>query len=278
MSTRTGDRGRRDRGHGSERCHESSRFHHLTMTGRPSRNGPRPKPLVLGRGQRRQRNLLPVLLGPVNRSPWFPAFLLWDGPALMGRTATDRGVRIGREDMAPTDARTSPRLRLDRDQQSAFPVNTDFHQPGNADRFYVYVDIVTATDGPGYGSRYPASPAVQSSVPATRHDSTPRRSDTLSRTPGRRPRTPKKCLGCFSCPDVRSSFPGRTTTPADDDPASDGPAGDDLASDGPADDGPAYDGSADDGSSRLVSFGWPSRCAGPTDCVGLSSWWWPIGV
>ena len=133
--SRSGERGRRDRGHGSERCHESSRFHHSTTTGRPSRNGPRPKPLVLGRGQRRQRNLLPGLLGPVNRSPWLPAFLLWDGPALTGRTATDRGVRIGREDTAPTDARTSPRLRLDRDQQSAFPINTDFHQPGNADRF-----------------------------------------------------------------------------------------------------------------------------------------------
>ena len=37
----------------------------------------------------------------------------------------------------------------------------------------------------------PASPAVQSSVPAPRHDSTPRRSDTMSRTPERRPRTPE---------------------------------------------------------------------------------------
>ena len=37
----------------------------------------------------------------------------------------------------------------------------------------------------------PASPAVQSSVPAPRHDSTPRRSDTPSRTPERRPRTPE---------------------------------------------------------------------------------------
>ena len=153
--SRSGEQGRRDRGHGSERCHESSRFHHSTTTGRPSRNGPRPKPLVLGWGQRRQRNLLPGLLGPVNRSPWLPAFLRWDGPALTGRTATDRGVRIGREDTAPTDARTSPRLCLDRDQQSAFPVNTDFHQPGYADRYYVYVDIVTATDGPGYGSKIP---------------------------------------------------------------------------------------------------------------------------
>ena len=50
------------------------------------------------------------------------------------------------------------RLRFDRDQQSAFPVNTDLHQPGDTDRFYVYVDIVTATDGPGYGSRYPGQP------------------------------------------------------------------------------------------------------------------------
>ena len=28
--SRSGERGRRDRGHGSERCHESSRFHHST--------------------------------------------------------------------------------------------------------------------------------------------------------------------------------------------------------------------------------------------------------
>ena len=32
----------------------------------------------------------------------------WDGPALTGRTATDRGVRIGREDTGPTNARTPP--------------------------------------------------------------------------------------------------------------------------------------------------------------------------
>ena len=36
-----------------------------------------------------------------------------------------------------------------------------------------------------------ASPAVPSSVPAPRHDSSSRRSDTQSRTPERRPRTPK---------------------------------------------------------------------------------------
>ena len=36
-----------------------------------------------------------------------------------------------------------------------------------------------------------ASQAVPSSVPAPRHDSTPRRSDTQSRTPERRPRTPE---------------------------------------------------------------------------------------
>ena len=77
-------------------------------TGPPSRNRPRPKPQVLGRGQRRQRNLLPGLLGPVNRSPWFPAFLKWDGPALTGRTATDREVRTRREDTGRTNARTPP--------------------------------------------------------------------------------------------------------------------------------------------------------------------------
>ena len=85
------------------------------------------------------------------------------------------------------------------------------------------------------------------------------------------------CLGCHTCPDVRSSCPWlhhnklkkRTITviplpprPADDGPASDGPAVDDPVSDGPADDGPAYDGSAGDGSSRVFSFGWPSRCDG----------------
>ena len=37
----------------------------------------------------------------------------------------------------------------------------------------------------------PASPAVQSSMPAPRHDSTPRRTDTPSRTP-ERPRTPQR--------------------------------------------------------------------------------------
>ena len=49
-------------------------------------------------------------------------------------------------------------LHIDRDKQSAFPINTDLHQPGNADRLYVYVDIITASDGPGYGSRYLGQP------------------------------------------------------------------------------------------------------------------------
>ena len=44
----------------------------------------------------------------MNRSPWFPAFLRWDGPALMGRTATDREVRTGSEDTGPTNDRTPP--------------------------------------------------------------------------------------------------------------------------------------------------------------------------
>ena len=49
-------------------------------------------------------------------------------------------------------------LRFDRDKQFVFPSNTDLHQPGNTDRFYVYVDIITASDGPGYGSRYLGQP------------------------------------------------------------------------------------------------------------------------
>ena len=52
----------------------------------------------------------------------------------------------------------------------------------------------------------PASPAVQSSVPATRHDSTPRRSDTPSRTPERRPRTPERFL---RTPESRPRTPQR---------------------------------------------------------------------
>ena len=52
----------------------------------------------------------------------------------------------------------------------------------------------------------PASPAVQSSVPAPRHDSTPRRSDTPSRTPERRPRTPERFL---RTPESRPRTPQR---------------------------------------------------------------------
>ena len=52
-----------------------------------------------------------------------------------------------------------------------------------------------------------ASPAVQSSVPAPRHDSTPRRSDTPSRTPERRPRTPERFL---RTPESRPRTPQRS--------------------------------------------------------------------
>ena len=52
----------------------------------------------------------------------------------------------------------------------------------------------------------PASPAVQSSMPAPRHDSTPRRSDTPSRTPERHPRTPERFL---TTPESRPRTPQR---------------------------------------------------------------------
>ena len=82
-------------------------------------------------------------------------------------------------------------LRIDRDKQSAFPINTDLHQPGNADRLYVFVDIITASDGPGYGSRYLGQPGCSIVSACSQTWLTPTRSDTQSRTPERRPRTPE---------------------------------------------------------------------------------------
>ena len=228
--SRSGERGHRDRGHGSERCHESSRFHHLT---RHRESGERAWPrsssggsssrskqadvtdvrpststhhqhhhspcplhlkhrLVVPRLKLQRQRLPSGLPGPVTRRrPFHPQSLWWEDPGPMGAQCLP----------GPTDLNA-----------------IDYADRGSGSQLH---DRRESVDSVMSGLSFVSRREVQLSPVAPQQ-------------------TEKRTI-------IVILLPPR--------PADDGPSGNDPASDGPADDGPAYDGSAGDGSSRLVSFG-----------------------
>ena len=293
--SRSGERGRRDRGHGSERCHESSRFHHSTRhresgerarhtssSGgfssrskqadvtdvRPStsthhehHHSPCPlhlrHRLVVPRLKLRRQRLPSGLPGPVTRRrPFHPASLWWEDP---GPTATQ--CLPGPMNLKAID----------------YAVVFGADEVHGSERLHNSPRSCHSPRRPRIGERTRPTSAGGSSSRARHADLT----SSLEVIDGSWVRSGSQLndrhesvdnmmsgLSYVSRREVQLSpvapqqTEKRTITviplpprPADDGPASDGPAGDDPTSDGPADDGPAYDGSAGDGSSGLVSFG-----------------------
>ena len=290
--SRSGERVRRDGGHESERCHESSRFHHST---RHRESGERARPTSLSGGSssrskqadvtdvrpststhhqhhhspcplhlrhrlvvprlklRRQR--LPCgLPGPVTRRrPFHPASLWWEDPGPMAAQCLpgptdlndiDYAVVFGADEVHGSERlHNSPRSRHSPRRRRSGERTRPTSSGGSSSREVIGGSWVTS--GSQLHDKRERVDSVMSGLSfVSRHEV------QLSLVAPQQ--TEKRTITVIPLP----------PKPADDGPASDSPAGDDLASDGPADDGPAYDGSAGDGSSRLVSFGWPSRCDG----------------
>ena len=103
----------------------------------------------------------------------------------------------GRQAMEP---RQEPRQRVDQTPQywqgQAVRFSHQYRPPSTRQHWSTFMSMWTLLQrrmDQGMVPDTSASLAVQSSVPAPRHDSTPRRSDTQSRTPERRPSKPCTC-------------------------------------------------------------------------------------